>query len=51
MNGESNCFTTVIDHKEKFENKLSVEPIKLVKNEIEQLITTISDKINTLLKI
>ena len=51
INGESNCFITAIDHKENSENKLIVELINLVKNDIEGLIRITSDKINAPLRI
>ena len=46
INGYSNCFITMKDHKENFGNKPSVRLINLAKNQIGRISKVILDKIN-----
>ena len=47
INGESNCFITLKDHKENFENNPTTRLLNPAKNEIGRISKAILDKINT----
>ena len=50
INGENNCFITLKDHKENFENNPSTRLINPAKNEVGRISKVILDNINTNLK-
>ena len=47
INEESNCFFTLKDHKENFQNNPTVGLINSAKNEIGRISKVILDKINS----
>ena len=47
INEESNCFFTLKDHKENFQNNPTVRLINPAKNDIGRIIKVILDKINS----
>ena len=47
INEESNCFFTLKDHKENFQNNPTVRLINSAKNEIGRISKVILDKINS----
>ena len=50
VNGTGNCFVTLKDHKENFENKPTVRLIDPAKNEIGRISKDVLDEINSRLK-
>ena len=46
INGTSNCFIALKDHKENFVNHSTARPINPAKNKIGRIIKSILDKIN-----
>ena len=50
INGDSNCFVTMKDHKENFEIKPSVRLINPAKNEFKRISIVILGKINVAIK-
>ena len=46
IDGESNCFITLKDHKENFQNNPSVRLINLAKNELRRLSKFIIQAVN-----
>ena len=50
INGESNCFITLKDHKENFQNNPSVRLINPAKNELERLTKFIIQAMNKKLR-
>ena len=46
IEGESNCFITLKDHKENFQNNPSVRLINLAKNELRRLSKFIIQAVN-----
>ena len=47
INEESNCFFTLKDHKENFQNNLTVRLINPAKNKIRRISKVILDEINS----
>ena len=50
INGDSNCFIKLKDHKENYGNRPSVRLINPVKNQIGRISKVILDKINAAIK-